>query len=234
MAAAAEREGTRIAVATPHVSTRYRNDSRTVAALVDELNARLGKERIDVQVIAGAEVALTRVPQIGSEELSRLTLGAGDWLLVEPPFTPVVRHLGAMIVAVMQRGHRVVIAHPERCPAMHREPKMIADLVRAGALTSVTSGSLTGRFGQSVRHFALRLLQEGLVHNLASDAHDVLHRSPSLRGDARRAHVGALTEWLTWDVPTAILEGREIPKAPASLAPGGRAREGLLARLRRR
>lgn len=233
MAAEAKREGTRIVVATPHVSTRYDNDSCTVATLVDRLNARLDDERVEVQILAGAEIALTRVSQLADEELSRLTLGGGDWLLIEPPFTPVAPHLGAMIMAVMERGHHVVIAHPERCPAMHREPKMIADLVRAGALTSVTSGALAGRFGQRVRNFALRLLEESLVHNLASDAHDLLHRPPSLRSDAQRAHLDGLLDWLTLEVPMAILRGGSVPKAPATPPSGSQIAGGLLARLRR-
>ena len=42
-----------------------------------------------------------------------------------------------------------------------------------GVLTSVTAGSLAGRFGEQVRRFALSLFERGLVHNVASDAHDL-------------------------------------------------------------
>ena len=78
----------------------------------------------------------------------------------------------------MRRGHHVVLAHPERCPAFHRDPSMLTSLVSAGALTSVTAGSLVGRFGDEVRRFALELVRDGMVHNVASDAHDDVRRPP--------------------------------------------------------
>jgi protein-tyrosine phosphatase len=109
-----------------------------------------------------------------------------------------------------------VLAHPERCPALHREPRLVGSLVRGGVLTSVTAGSLTGRFGGEVRRFARRLVEEGLVHNVASDAHDALRRRPTLGADLREAGLGALAEWLTQAVPAAILSGEEIPSRPKS------------------
>ena len=44
----------------------------------------------------------------------------------------------------------------------------------------VTAGSLTGRFGKSARYWGERLLDEGLVHILATDAHGVERRPPIL------------------------------------------------------
>jgi hypothetical protein len=81
-----------------------------------------------------------------------------------------------------ERGHGVLLAHPERCPAFHRDPRMLGSLVRAGMLTSITAGPLVGRFGGEVRRFALELAQSGMVHNVASDAHDGVKRPPGRDG----------------------------------------------------
>jgi protein-tyrosine phosphatase len=235
LARSAAAAGTRKIVATPHVSWRYPNDAATIGRLARQLQERLREERIDLDVAPGAEVAMTRVQELTQEELAQLTLGGGEWLLIEPPFAAVAPAFGAIVLELMQRGHRVVVAHPERCQALRRDPEMLSELVRAGALSSITAGSLTGRFGAQVRKFALQLLDADLVHNVASDAHDTVNRTPALASDMRRAGLGDLLPWLTSEVPSAILEGTQIPPRPPSRAQArGRApRARLLGRLLR-
>ena len=118
-----------------------------------------------------------------------LGLGGGPWLLVEPPFARTFTRLGPILLDLQRRGHRIVLAHPERCPVFHREPELLEALVDAGALTSLTAGSLVGAFGRDVRRFALELVRTGMAHNVASDAHDELKRPPVIaaRARARRA-----------------------------------------------
>ena len=70
-------------------------------------------------------------------------------------------------MALQSAGHRVLLAHPERCPALHREPRIVESLVRSGVLTSVTAGSLAGRFGGQV----------GVCHWSSR----VVHKSPPTR-----------------------------------------------------
>ena len=50
-----------------------------------------------------------------------------------------------------------------------------------GCLLQVTALSFLGRFGKQAKTFADLLLQKGLVHVVASDAHDTKHRPPSLK-----------------------------------------------------
>jgi protein-tyrosine phosphatase len=214
LARAAAADGTRVMVATPHVSWHHHNNAGTIARLTAELNERLSAEGIALEVRSGAEVAMTRVEDIESEELERLRLGGGRWLLLEPPFTPIVTGLDGVVAALQGAGHRVLLAHPERCPALHREPRIVESLVRGGVLTSVTAGSLAGRFGGQVRRFARHLLEQGLVHNVASDAHDAVRRPPCMSADLAEAGFADLAGWLTQAVPAAILGGEEIPERP--------------------
>jgi protein-tyrosine phosphatase len=225
IARAAALGGTRVMVATPHVSTRYRNDARTIGQLVGELNARLEAEAVPVEVRPGAEIAITHVGELDRPELVGLGLGGGPWLLLEPPFARSFSRLGPILLDLQRRGHRIVLAHPERCPVFHREPELLETLVDAGALTSITAGSLVGAFGREVRRFALELVRAEMVHNVASDAHDHRHRAPGLAGELERAGLEPLADWLTLEVPGAILEGTEIPARPAgSASVGGKPR----------
>jgi protein-tyrosine phosphatase len=224
LARAAADAGTSTLVATPHVNSRYPNDAGTIAAVVQELAGRLGGEGIEIGLLAGAEIAVTRVVEIEPSELHRLGLGGGPWLLIEPPFTAVATGIDSIVRDLLRREHRVLLAHPERSPAFRRDPGMLESLVGDGVLTSLTAGSLVGRFGSEVRRFALALLEADMVHNVASDAHDHAGRRPSIADELDAAGAGPLREWLTEEVPGAILAGGEIPRRPDLALAGPRPR----------
>ena len=214
LARAAAAGGVQTIVATPHVSWDYPNDAATIARLVDTVNERLTQEQIALQVVRGAEIAFTRIADTPESELAGLTLGGGRWLLVEPPFTPSVIGLENVIAGLRARGHEVVLAHPERCPAFHRDVDSLARLAASGVACSITAGSLVGRFGKEVRRFALMLVEAGLVHNVASDAHDARRRPPGLAAELEEAGLSAMRAWTTETVPSAILAGAPLPPRP--------------------
>jgi protein-tyrosine phosphatase len=216
LARCAQARGVQTIVATPHVSWHYDNDAETIARLVRETNAALAAAELTVNVVAGAEIAITRGVDLAAPELAALTLGDGPWLLIECPFSSAVVGLDTLADELQEQGHQIVLAHPERCPAFQRDPQLLESLVRAGVLTSITAGSLIGSFGSSVRRFALELMEAELVHNVASDAHDVDRRQPGMADELQRAGFGALTTWLTHSVPSAILSGEEsVPPRPS-------------------
>jgi protein-tyrosine phosphatase len=227
LARAASERGTRTIVATPHVSWRYDNDPQTIAALVEQTNAQLVQAGVELDVVAGAEIAITRAVELDRETIAALTLGRSPWLLIEFPFSSVSPGLDELVHELEDQGHRIVLAHVERCPAFQRDPSMLESLVRGGALASVTAGSLIGSFGGTARRFALELLEAELVHNVASDAHDAEKRPPGIGDELDQAGFGALAEWLTELVPAAILAGEaEIPPRPlVAVAPRPAARE---------
>jgi protein-tyrosine phosphatase len=230
LARAAGAAGIETLVATPHVSTRYPNDAATIARLVADLNERLAEESIALEVRAGAELAATHVGELESDELDRLGLGGGHWLLLEPPFAAVVAGLVEIAAELQDRGHRLLLAHPERCEAFQRDPRTLHALIRGGVCTSITASSLVGRFGTKPRRFALGMLKEGLVHNVTSDAHDDVRRPPGMVAEIADAGFASLSEWLTHDVPAAILADEELPPRPTRAGGGLAARAGRLLR----
>lgn len=226
LARAAAAAGIEQLLATPHVNARYRNDAATIARLVAELNESLRAESIALEVLPGAEIALTHIAEIEPRRLASLGLAGGEWLLVEPPFSPAAHGLENMILTLCEQGHRVVLAHPERCPALQRDRAVVPALAERGVLMSITAGSLLGRFGVEVKRYAMELARAGLIHNVTSDAHDTDRRPPGLSEALRRAELEHLGNWLTRDVPAAIISGGELPPRPSQPAVrhGGRRR----------
>ncbi len=214
MLAAAAEAGIETMLATPHVSSRYRNDATTIAGAAAELEAVRDRGAARVEVLLGAEVAATRIAELDREQLGGLCLGDGPWMLFEPPFASVLTGLDAAVDELHSLGYRVLLAHPERCQGFRREPALLEALIDRGALGSVTSGSLVGRFGGEAKRMALAMLDAGLAHNVASDAHDAVQRPPSIAAEIEACGWGELREWLTLQVPAAILAGGEIPRRP--------------------
>ena len=214
LARTAAAAGVRTIVATPHVSWHYSNDAATIAHLTAELNGHLRSRDVALEVLTGGEIAMTYAIELAREQISAFGLGGGSWLLVEPPFTPVASNLDGIILNLQSMGHNILLAHPERCPAFHRNPKMLGSLVQGGVLTSITAGALIGRFGGEVRRFALGLAHEQMIHNVASDAHDCARRPPGIARELEQAGLGELSGWLTEEVPGAILAGQPIPARP--------------------
>jgi protein-tyrosine phosphatase len=218
LARAAVAAGTRMMVATSHVSPRYPNDPGTIARAVAEVTARLAAEHVDLEIRAGGEIAITQIESLRPGELPALRLGGGPWLLVESPFTLIVDTMPTLLGWMQADGHRIVLAHPERCPGFHRRPDVLAGLAREqGVLMSVTAGSLTGQFGRDVANFAQAMARAGLIHNVASDAHDCERRPPAIGEPLDRAGLGAHVELLCETMPRAILDGTDLPAHPGSM-----------------
>jgi protein-tyrosine phosphatase len=217
LARVARDEGIETLVATPHVTTGLpENDGPRIAAAVAQVAEALAGEGIAVELVPGAEVTAGRALELGDAELRALRLGSGPWLLLECPLSPVgARQFPAAARAVAERGFRIVLAHPERSPAFLGKPRgALAPLVEDGMVAQVTAGALVGRFGRRVRDAALELLRAGLVHNVASDAHDAVGRSPSIAAELEAVGYADWIPWLAQEVPRAILAGAELPAPP--------------------
>jgi protein-tyrosine phosphatase len=210
MARAAVSAGTRAIATTCHVNHVFGLGPAELAAARAALAERLAAEGVELELLAGGEIAPERLPDLDDEALRALALGGGPYVLLECPLSPTGAALDMMVADLQRRGFGVLLAHPERSPSLIRSPDLLATLVERGAVAQVTTGSLTGAFGETVRGAAQTMLERGLVHVLASDAHDARHRSPELAGVLD----GPQAEWMTAAAPAAIVEGRPLPERP--------------------
>lgn len=232
IARAAAAGGTGVIVATPHVNHRFgANDAARIGAAVADLTRELAAAAIEIEVRAGAEIALTRAPELADDELAALRLGGGPYLLIECPHLPGTAGFQPLLEAIAEKGHRILLAHAERIPGFRADPSALEALVDAGMLVQITAASVSGRFGEPVRAFAEHLLHAGLVHNVASDAHAVERRGPGIAAHLEEAGWGTHVGHFAHDVPRAILGDGPIPPMPAPPPlPQRRRRRGLLRR----
>ena len=208
--------GTTTIAATPHVDWSHPEiDARRIRAAVPALQAELDAAGVDVKIVPGGEVAATRAVEMRDAELHELTLGGGGWLLLECPLDATLTPGFAGIARLLaRRGHRVLLAHPERCPLFLRGPQLLDELVAEGMLAQITAGALTGDFGRTVRDAAFRMVERGAAHVVGSDGHGG-NRPAKLASELHRAGFDSqLIAWLAQDVPAALLAGDQPPRRP--------------------
>lgn len=224
--------GVETVAATPHVSPDVPTEPDAIEHGVAELTAALVAAGIPLKVTTGAEIDVRCALEYEDEVLRRLTLGRGSWLLVEAPLGRISVPLELVVSRLLEHGHKVLLAHPERSPAVQRDPEMLRRMAATGVLTQLTATSFTGRFGGPVQRFAERLLDDGLVHSVASDAHDPRRRTPGMRQQLLDAGFGEeAVRVLTETVPAAVLNGGAVPEVGRLTA---RRRAGLRRLLSRR
>ena len=226
LARAAEAAGTTRIAATPHIRDDHPFDPAEVAPRAESLNGELRAAGIAVQVLPAGEVAIANASELDDATLAGLCLGEGRCVLVESPYTEATDMLENDLFNLQLRGFMPLLAHPERSPSFLKDIDRLRALVEHGILCSITAASMSGVFGRTIRRFTLELFREGLVHDVASDAHDTRMRSPDLmKGfrDAADELPGAVeaAPYFVAEAPEAILAGVVPPEPPQLSSPGG-------------
>lgn len=139
------------------------------------------KEGLDLQVKPGAELHIHEDLPRFFQEGEAMTLGdQGPYILLELPSDMVPAGLDRYLFNLQLAGMNPIIAHPERNPDVQADPERMAKAVSAGVMLQVTADSLIGDFGRKAHRCAEKLLNLGMAHLVASDAHSVNGRPPSL------------------------------------------------------
>lgn len=220
MARLAAADGCTTLIATPHqrassfpnldAALLRRRWEETREAVGDILRLELGAE-VRADALLTKEIDAARATSGSS---GPLMLAGTRWMLVELDFYGRGIQPETIVGELVARGIRPILAHPERVASIAGQPERARALVERGATMQITAGSVLGDFGRTARVASHDLLEDGLVHFLASDAHGVSWRPPGL-SEARRLVAAVYGEEmarrLTEDNPLAVLEDRPLP-----------------------
>jgi len=181
MARMAVDDGVAIMACTPHfMPGLYDNESDDIILRVAELNDRLQQHDIDLALVTGSDAHVRPDFLSCLREDRILTLHGSRYVLFEPPHNLLPQRLDDLLFNVIAGGFVPILTHPERLEWIEPNYGMIAQYVKMGVWMQVTAGSLTGDFGRRAQYWAQKLLADGMVHILASDAHNTSRRPPGL------------------------------------------------------
>ncbi len=149
------------------------NRYQLLRAALDEANLPLGLH-------LGAEVlCLPETPRMARQK-QLPTLGDTDYVLCEFYFNESAVFMDKVFSALAVSGYKIVVAHPERYEAVQKDLRIAQRWFRQGHILQVNKGSPLGAFGARVQRTAESLLDSGLVHIVASDAHGTLYRDAEM------------------------------------------------------
>ncbi len=213
--------GTTDIVATPHADVTYSYRPDLIAKCVADLaEASGGVPRLHT----GCDFHLQYENiQDAIANPTRYTINHKSYLLVEFSDLVIFPNTGEILESLMAAGMRPILTHPERNELLQQRVAVLAEWAERGYLLQVTAGSLFGDFGGRARKTAEDLMDRGLVHFVASDAHDCTHRPPRLD----LAHERVAERWgsetaerLLVSNPAAVLTGQPLPPPPPPAARG--------------
>lgn len=215
----AEDDGIEVMACTPHfMPGMYDNEAKDIRARVRQLNAVLEREGFNLALVVGsdAHVRPDFVEKLRAGEI--LTLHDSRYVLVEPPHQVMPQRLEDLFFNISVSGYVPILTHPERLKWIETGYPVVESLARSGVWMQITAGSLSGRFGKRPQYWAQRMLSEGLVSILATDAHNTKSRPPLLAEayETARSEVGdeeALH--LVRTRPEMILENAPPESVPA-------------------
>ncbi|WP_339171902.1 CpsB/CapC family capsule biosynthesis tyrosine phosphatase [Anoxybacillus sp. FSL W8-1294] len=182
MAKAAVAEGITTIIATPHHRNgTFENDKRSIIEHVYALNEALQMHHIPLSILPGQEVRIHGELMDHYRDGDILSLAETKYVLVELPSDHVPRYTEQLLFDMQLQGLVPIIAHPERNSELIEHPTKLYDLVKKGALTQLTAGSIAGKFGKKIKNFSLQIIEANLAHLIASDAHNTTSRAFHMR-----------------------------------------------------
>jgi protein-tyrosine phosphatase len=219
MARLAVADGISAVVATPHQGGLFPCDrGPSIREQVRAFQQSLDREQTPLRVFSGGELRIEDglvpaevIAGVANGQILTLAdrrrhllldLAENEYLPVEP-----------LLAALRPAGLTGILAHPERNRRILAQPELLDTLVRAGCALQLTADSMVGEFGSEVQRLAHRLVRDGVVQLVASDAHHAHFRRPLL-ADAFRCVAGLADEetarQLCIDNPNRILAGQPL------------------------
>jgi protein-tyrosine phosphatase len=212
MAAAA---GTTDIVASPHANQEYSFDPVVVHQKISEVQAAAGDLP---RIHYGCDFHLTmeniedalRAPE-------KYSIDHKGYLLVEFSDFLIPKNTQETFARMISAGLRPIVTHPERNQLLQKRFTDLEAWVAQGVLMQVTALSFLGRFGRTAKRFADEMMSRGIVHFIASDAHDTRWRTPDMR-EARRyvekQYGMPVVERIFQENPRDVLAGVELSPLP--------------------
>ena len=210
-------------IATPHQRhpTWWNSEIKKLEMLLHRIRDEIGDQP---SLYLGGEIHVDKGFSKEMDDLTNagiLSLADSSYLLIEFERRQLSVEPVPVVEEITAAGWIPIVAHPEFIPGLRENLELAHQLVEAGALMQITGMSVTGQFGDQTRVCVEALLDAGLAHFVASDAHGIESRRPGL-ARARRAIArswGEITaDRLTHVNPQAVIENRKIapvnPGAP--------------------
>lgn len=214
MAKIAESEGITRIVNTSHCHFDFKYKKGNELKLeLEKFNQVLKEENINIEVLLGNELYYTRDLIERFNELDFFSMNNSKYILME--FSPInfPKNIEDVIYEIKIRGYIPIIAHAERYKQVQEDVNIVLDCIKEGALIQVNASSILGKNGEKAEDTSKKLLDNNMVHFVATDAHSSNRRRPLIKDSYNyilKNYGKEVSEKLFIENPTAVIENRDI------------------------
>ena len=158
-------------VFTPHyIRNSYHNTEEVILPKFKELSEAVKKEGIEISLYHAAEVYLEK-NIINDIKKENFRINNTRYVLVETSLSAFPADLYTILYNLVKDGYKPILAHPERYSNIGMNFNLAEDMMYRNVYLQMNAGSILGNYGAQVRKTALKMLEHGYVHFLASDNH---------------------------------------------------------------
>ncbi len=205
----AAEQGIRFMIATPSLTI---NESKEEIILqVEELNAKLKDEELDITILAGAEATMNDsfVRQVKEKKFIPLNIES-PYLLITIPPEELPHYLTDTIYDLQMLGYQIILANPELNPNFIKNPIELYHLVRMGILTQISAASIIGKNGWKAQKVAAQFIKGQMTHFIASGAQSDKDLWLEKAYTYIRKHYGSDQVFYYMDNAQAVIENHNI------------------------
>lgn len=159
-------------ILTPHyvMDSFYQNSIETKEKLFNKLKEEIKKNNIPINIYLGNEIYIDKdiKDKINKEALS---LNNSNYILLEFPMNGIYNNSYGIISGLIERGYKVILAHPERYLTVKEDIKVLDEYKEMGVLFQSNIGSYFGDYGKTAKKTFKKLLKMKYISFIGTDSH---------------------------------------------------------------
>ncbi len=172
-------QGVRKIVLTPHYYVgKTKKTASDLKAIFDKFEPMVKKDYPEIDLYMGNEIYWGRGAVEGLKEGIINTYGDSKYVLVE--FSPRCSYneVYGAVRELVQHRFRPIIAHMERYQCLNKHIERVEEIIENGAYLQMNVDSLIGSLFDGHTKWCRKLVLEGYISLLGTDAHNIDDRAP--------------------------------------------------------
>ena len=168
-------QGVTDVIVTPHFvdETIYVSPRRDNLKLLKDLKEKIAEEGIKVNLYLGNEIYINSKIEELIKEKTISTMADSKYLLVELPINGRDAHHEDYLKDLIDKGYKVILAHPERYAFLQEDYGAAKELIEMGLLFQCNMRSILGKYGSGAKKTVKKMIKDGLVFTFSTDIHHV-------------------------------------------------------------
>lgn len=165
--------GVRDIILTPHYILNSYSMQNTIKEKEDKLKIlkkEIKKNNIEINLYLGNEIYIDK--DISDYiNIEALPLNKSKYILLEFPMSGEFNNKYGIIMGLIEKGYKVVLAHPERYSTVKKDIHVLDEFKEIGVLFQMNVGSLFDEYGKDTRKTVIKLLKNNYINLIGSDVH---------------------------------------------------------------